>query len=162
MRIVKWELSDENWMRIVRWELDENCQVRIGWELSGENWMRIVRWELDENCRWELQGHFWKSHLLLHENWMRIVDENCKSFLLGIAPVPVKQPWKIWVKCCMKLLNPDDVTTVQQSTTKPCAHFIMSNTVRCRYNAVNFLPNPHKRHPIARPWGRDMGCLLWL
>ena len=66
----------ENWMRIVRWELDENCRVKIGWELSGENWMRIagenwmriVGWELDENWRWELQGHFWKSHLLLHEN----------------------------------------------------------------------------------------------
>ena len=25
------------------------------------------------------------------------------------------------------------------------------NTVQRRYNA-NFLPNPHKRHPIARPW----------
>ena len=24
-------------------------------------------------------------------------------------------------------------------------------TVRCRYNAVNFHPNPHERHPIARP-----------
>ena len=29
-----------------------------------------------------------------------------------------------------------------------------SCTVRCRYNAVNFHPNPHKRHPITRPWGR--------
>ena len=27
------------------------------------------------------------------------------------------------------------------------------HTVRCRYNAVNFLQNPHNRHPIARPWG---------
>ena len=25
-----------------------------------------------------------------------------------------------------------------------------------------FLPNPHKRHPIARPQGRVMGCLLWV
>ena len=25
------------------------------------------------------------------------------------------------------------------------------NTVRCHYNAVNFLANVHKRHPIARP-----------
>ena len=36
----------------------------------------------------------------------------------------------------------------------------ITNTVRCLYNAVNFLQNPHNRHPIARPWGRDMGCLL--
>ena len=34
--------------------------------------------------------------------------------------------------------------------------------VRCRYNAVNFLTNIHKRHPIARPLGRGMGCLLWI
>ena len=30
-----------------------------------------------------------------------------------------------------------------------------------RYNAVNFHPNPHKRHPITRPWGRGMGCVMW-
>ena len=34
--------------------------------------------------------------------------------------------------------------------------------MRCRYNAVNFLPNPHNRHPIACLWGRDMGCPLWM
>ena len=28
---------------------------------------------------------------------------------------------------------------------------IWVNTVRCRYNAVNFLQNHHKRHSIARP-----------
>ena len=32
--------------------------------------------------------------------------------------------------------------------------------VWCRYNAVNFLTNFHKRHPIARPLGRGMWCLL--
>ena len=31
---------------------------------------------------------------------------------------------------------------------------------RCRCNMVNFFHNPHNRHPIARPWGRDMGCRL--
>ena len=36
--------------------------------------------------------------------------------------------------------------------------FILKYTVRCHYNAVNFLRNPHNRHPIARlcwlivPW----------
>ena len=34
-------------------------------------------------------------------------------------------------------------------------------TVWCCYN-VNFHPNPHKRSPIARPWGRAMGCILWV
>ena len=36
----------------------------------------------------------------------------------------------------------------------------MQYTVWCRYNAVNFLKNIHNRHPIARPLGRGMVCLL--
>ena len=35
------------------------------------------------------------------------------------------------------------------------------STVWCRYNSVNFLTNPHNTLPIACPWGRGMGCLLW-
>ena len=32
----------------------------------------------------------------------------------------------------------------------------------CHYNVVSFLKNPHKRHPIAHPLGRDMGCFFWI
>ena len=32
-----------------------------------------------------------------------------------------------------------------------------SDTMRYLYNAVNFLQNPHKIHPIARPLGRAVG-----
>ena len=36
----------------------------------------------------------------------------------------------------------------------------------CRYNAVNFLENVHKRHPLARPlgkvWGVYCGSSIWL
>ena len=35
-------------------------------------------------------------------------------------------------------------------------------TVQCLYKAVNFLPNLHKRHPIARPWGRGMGWVSFV
>ena len=35
-------------------------------------------------------------------------------------------------------------------------------TVGCRYNAVKFLTNIHKRRHIARPLGRGMGCLWWI
>ena len=31
-------------------------------------------------------------------------------------------------------------------------------TVRRRYDAVNFMPNPHKIHCTARPLGRDKEC----
>ena len=39
---------------------------------------------------------------------------------------------------------------------------LYQNTVQCHYNAVNFIPNPHNRLPVARPWGRGMGCQLWV
>ena len=34
------------------------------------------------------------------------------------------------------------------------------NTVQCYYNVVNFLKNPDKGHPTARPLGWGMRCLL--
>ena len=37
-----------------------------------------------------------------------------------------------------------------------------SNTVETLYNTINFCWNTHKRHSIARPKGRGMGCLLWV
>ena len=46
-------------------------------------------------------------------------------------------------------------------TMKWLIEHIKHNTVRCRYNAVKFFKNPHNRHPLARPWSQDMGCLLW-
>ena len=36
------------------------------------------------------------------------------------------------------------------------------NTVETLYNTVNFCWSTHKRHSIARPKGRGMGCLLWV
>ena len=33
--------------------------------------------------------------------------------------------------------------------------------MRCYYNAINFLPNNHERHPIAHPSGRGMVGLWW-
>ena len=40
--------------------------------------------------------------------------------------------------------------------------YFYAGTVRCRYSAVNFLQISHNWHPIAPPWGRGMGCLLWI
>ena len=36
------------------------------------------------------------------------------------------------------------------------------NTVETLYNTINFCWSTHKRHSIARPKGRGMGCLLWV
>ena len=36
------------------------------------------------------------------------------------------------------------------------------DTVETLYNTINFCWSTHKRHSIARPKGRGMGCLLWV
>ena len=104
--VVMWEL-DGNCQVKVGWELsDENCQVRIGWKLSGENWMRIVRWEIDENCQvrivwWELDENCRGISEKFIYYCMRIVDENCKSFLLGLqkCKICIKSYCYISKKC---------------------------------------------------------------
>ena len=43
-----------------------------------------------------------------------------------------------------------------------CFHWVYCTiyTVLCQYSAAKFLPNIHKRHPIAHPLGRVMECLF--
>ena len=43
---------------------------------------------------------------------------------LKIVPVPVKQPWWIWVNSSYEFNINDYITTTKQSTTKPCAYFV--------------------------------------
>ena len=54
------------------------------------------------------------------------------------------------------------ISPLQTVILKFGSHLIYIYTVRCHYNAVNLTENPHKRHPIACPLGRGMGCLLWV
>ena len=57
---------------------------------------------------------------------------------------------------------------IHKETHKEKSKAVTNNTpvvkgiVYCCYNTVNFLTNPHNRHPIARPSGRGMGCHLWV
>ena len=55
-------------------------------------------------------------------------------------------------QCCPRSLSPDGVTRPQW----------VNDTAWWCYNVVNFFQNPQKRHPIARPLGRGMGCLFWV
>ena len=43
---------------------------------------------------------------------------------LTIAPVPAKQPWWIWMNTSCEFIMNDCITTIKQSTTKPCAYFL--------------------------------------
>ena len=43
---------------------------------------------------------------------------------LTIAPVPVKQPWWIWINTSCEFIMNDCITTTKQNTTKPRAYFL--------------------------------------
>ena len=48
---------------------------------------------------------------------------------LTIAPVPAKQPWWIWINTSCEFIMNDCITTTKQSTTKPCACFLVYTVV---------------------------------
>ena len=60
--------------------------------------------------------------------------------------------WRHHVTAC--------VPTYNSSCCTLCIEY--THTVETLYNTVNFCWNTHKRHSIARPKGRGMGCLLWV
>ena len=69
---------------------------------------------------------------------------------------------------CTSKVNASNVTGLEFSVYEamseaksPSLFSTNPYTWRCRYNAVNFLQNPHKRHPTARPWEWGMGCVWW-
>ena len=74
------------------------------------------------------------------------VKGNCQERLVYISD-PLDTSATVYIQCS---INP----------CRTCTEFVFRNTARCRYNVVNFLQNPHKRHPIARPLGPGVGCLL--
>ena len=43
---------------------------------------------------------------------------------LTIAPVPAKQPWRIWINTSCEIIMNDYITTTKQSTTKPWAYLL--------------------------------------
>ena len=79
---------------------------------------------------------FWYEYQL-----SRYKDSNCKYKM-------VMKPSSLVRTCCY-------------SFPYFMCHYCKQTAVLYHYHVVNFLPNPHNRHPIAHPWGWDMGCLLW-
>ena len=61
---------------------------------------------------------------------------------------------------------PTDLTMQYFLTWRPLKYFPhrrqepIDDTVETLYNTINFCSSTHKRHSIARPKGRGMGCLL--
>ena len=75
------------------------------------------------------------------------------------TPLMVSQLWFNYQLIHNKISRLGEIAfTLYTSVIMPLGSY----TVRCHYNAVHFLQNPYIRQLIARPWGRDMRCLLWI
>ena len=55
---------------------------------------------------------------------------------LTIAPVQAKQPWWIWINTSCEFIMNDCITTIKQSTTKPCAYFLGYTVIPCTLVAI--------------------------
>ena len=62
-------------------------------------------------------------HLLIFPYPSGLLHWHCGN--LTIAPVPAKQPWWIWINTSCEFIMNDCITTTKQSTTKPCAYFLV-------------------------------------
>ena len=55
---------------------------------------------------------------------------------LTIAPVPAKQPWRIWINTSCEFIMNYCITTSKQSTTNPCAYFLGYTVGNSRYRVI--------------------------
>ena len=72
---------------------------------------------------------------------------------------PVKR-YAVMLMWC--LCNEDCGSTDDTFRSNYFIGYIQIPNTGCRYNAVNFLPNSHKIHHLARPLGRGMGFIVWV
>ena len=115
----------------------------------------------------------WSARRELQENkFFHRTSIISETRLVRCPRPPPPPPPPPYCKLCNAQLCNDPFVTVQlkqQILTRvpslvPCTSVnpVLPITVQCCYNSVNFLTNIHKRHFIAYPLGRVLGCLLWI
>ena len=139
-------------LNVVNWTLRNKLQLNLNWNsfiFIQENAFENVVWKMAAILSWpqcvkEVIFHIDLAivHRFGHPRSSSLTNQRQSRFTQNLLP---KQKMTLLVG----ILNQN-------------RFYCILNTVWCRYNAVNFLQIPHKKHPIARPWGRDMRCLLWV
>ena len=113
----------------------------------------------------EMIGHSQHSDIWLKCWLLQKIEITCTAWIFGLSPeTPSCNDTVIWgtwvVPSCLPVITLPGVAKDARENTREYA--IKYDTVRCRYNAVNFVTNMHDRHLIARSLGRGMGRLLWI
>ena len=117
--------------------------------------------ELSQSCAWPLIKYFF----LISPQTL-----NSCSWSVGLPNLPCCAPtWRNTSERCYaswarRMSDSASSKVSEQNECWICSAYGLSimNTMWCCYNMVIFLQNPHNRHPIAGPWRRGMGCLLWV
>ena len=86
-------------------------------------------------------------------------------FLLALACGKSSHPDFIWVRswscgCLVTWFCYHVIAKPGSKTAAPSWHDHIYLIKFSTIITVNFLPIPHNRHPIAHPWGKDMGFLF--
>ena len=101
-----------------------------------------------------------RSHTIFIRKEIWVVDkfEPCKLTLSQHSS------WKFHCTgSALRSPEPSLASRVETAWVASCVtEMSKKSTVQCHCNTVSFLQNIHNIHPIARPWGWDMGCLLWV
>ena len=135
-----------------------------------------IMWNINMPCKWGMASMECRACNYLKET------NQVAQINLRFASKKAIWLWQVWVPKVLprmtgdlsKLSHLPQPKTEQPTTAINWTYISMmrgsrhdnqqgweiSYTIRCHSNGVNFLPNSHNRHPIAHPWGSDIGCLL--
>ena len=115
-----------------------NSKVRISGSCEGNSPVTGDPAQRASNV--EKTSIWWRHHTVYWDlNKVSVIPSMMMLFINTSLCVRL---WSQWVRF---------QTGLRDGTQKVMGYF--HNIVRCRYNAVNFLQNPHHRHPIASPFG---------
>ena len=140
----------------LRKEIVQLILVIDGWSISCKIVLKWMPMHLTDGKSTLVQVMAWCRQATSHylsQCWPRILSpydvirpqcSHCCSADLGVAYTH------------QHMLTPPCGTVVHNTVRlDPLLHYGL-NTVRCCYNTLKFQQNPKKRHPIARPWRRDI------
>ena len=125
-------------------------------------------WHAEIKCDMMSTLNILAQNMLTHWSWDKFCKQNLKMLLYVNFCMLIQIAVDFFSKGSI-----DNMAALVQITDwhgtggKPLSQAIMvrftgTYTVETLYNTINFCWSTHKRHSIARPKGRGMGCLLWV
>ena len=141
---------------------DQLQSLESGWEQKNFDKISIVNWwticEMSLGIivlfgveLWNIPGIHIKGSWFKASLWKQMLEFSCIMYLIWLLKM------QQWIYMENEVNNQSSFTCVLDMCTN-----WLHGTVETLYNTIDFCSSTHKRHSIARPKGRGMGCLLWV